>query len=1221
MRLWRMPSLAVFFAAALFSTHSYSQSAPPVANAYTQEMHPSTVYGSGAAINSLTLQTGANNGNVYIQFSLAGLPVDASIQKATLQLYVNQILGPGSFDVYQLNSEWSQTAMTYTNAPAPGASATGNNPVAIPATADQFILIDVTPLVQGWLNGTIPNDGLVLSMTTSSGGALFDSKEAINTSHMPELQIVLNGPAGPQGPIGPAGPPGTASLTGPQTTAGPGFNFRNAFDPTAAYSPYDVVTYNGSTYDAIATITPGGATPDMNTSWALMAQQGATGAPGPQGPIGLTGATGAAGPPGIQGLTGANGSGFNFRNAFDPAATYSQYDVVTYNGSTYDALATIAPGGATPDINAGWALMAQQGAAGATGAIGPQGPMGPAGPPGATTVTGPQGTSGTSGTAGSSFNFRNAFDPTATYSPYDVVTYNGSTYDAIATITPGGATPDVNASWTVMAQQGAAGATGAAGPAGPIGLPGVVGATGVTGPQGPLGLTGATGPQGTAGTGFNFRTAFDPTATYSPYDVVTYNGSTYDALTAIGPGGATPDLNTSWALMAQQGAKGIAGTAGPNALSIGTTSAIAGIIKGYGGALAPAIPGTDYVIPSGNITGNAATATQLSTTGSNGTFWGVFGGVQGFYQPGLLQGLIQQSNSGGGNCQAVTVTNGTATVNWATSSCAVITANGSNVSLITLSNPSSGAAYSLGLCNDGSPRFWALPGTLKQASMPNYPSECVYKIYTYDGANYQGPGSTATPTVIYGSERSTPASSAPGAFVCWWDSVSHVMTCNDNASGSTSNMVIPATGGAGGQFVQYIDSAGNQHLGTPSGSGTVSTSGTVTTGAISKFSGSTSITNAAATDIVNLFSTCSGTQYLGADGACHAGGTGTVTSSGSPSGGSIPKFTAAANIAPAAASDIVNLFSTCSGTQYLGADGACHTASGSGTVTSSGSPVFGNISKFTTATNIVPASALDIINLFSACSGSQYLGADGACHSAAGGGTVTGVSFTGDGVVDSSTPTRAVTTNGTVAATILTQNANTGLWGPASGSAATPTFRSEVLADLPVGTVYSVVPSANSSDTLNCGTTPGITSNPVAFETTISRPPFTQTAGAIWQVGISGIASSTASSLTFTYQIKDGGTIVYTSGSQTNGQNTANLPVGAAVNEQISGSNLGSAALTVYPIGEMLSNFGQTALNHTPQTTGYNSNTPATLSVLMECSAATAGNSVTLTGLTLTKIY
>jgi hypothetical protein len=93
----------------MLSSRCVAQSAPPVANTYTQQIHPNTVYGAGAsAIAYLTLQTGTNVGDVYIQFSLADIPAEANIQKATLQLYVNQVLGPGTFDVYQLNSAWSR---------------------------------------------------------------------------------------------------------------------------------------------------------------------------------------------------------------------------------------------------------------------------------------------------------------------------------------------------------------------------------------------------------------------------------------------------------------------------------------------------------------------------------------------------------------------------------------------------------------------------------------------------------------------------------------------------------------------------------------------------------------------------------------------------------------------------------------------------------------------------------------------------------------------------------------------------------------------------------------------------------------------------------------------------------------------------------------------------------------------------------------------------------
>ena len=50
--------------------------------------------------------------------------------------------------------------------------------------------------------------------------------------------------------------------------------------------------------------------------------------------------------------------------------------------------------------------------------------------------------------------------------------------------------------------------------------------------------------------------------------------------------------------------------------------------------------------------------------------------------------------------------------------------------------------------------------------------------------------------------------------------------------------------------------------------------GTGTTNSITKWTGTTSIGNATSTDIVNNFTGCSGTLYLGADGACHSAGGG-----------------------------------------------------------------------------------------------------------------------------------------------------------------------------------------------------------------------------------------------------------------------------------------------------------------------------------------------------------
>ncbi len=66
-----------------------------------------------------------------------------------------------------------------------------------------------------------------------------------------------------------------------------------------------------------------------------------------------------------------------------------------------------------------------------------------------------------------------------------------------------------------------------------------------------------------------------------------------------------------------------------------------------------------------------------------------------------------------------------------------------------------------------------------------------------------------------------------------------------------------------------------------------------------------------------------------------------------------------------------------------------------------------------------------------------------------GSGTVTSVTFTGDGTVLSATPSAPVTTSGTIAATLLTQNALTFLAGPTTpGPAAAPTFRTVGASDI-----------------------------------------------------------------------------------------------------------------------------------------------------------------------------
>src|SRR5208283_3687036 len=329
----------------LCSLSALAQSAPPNADTDTSHTAPTTNYGGAV---SLVLQPGSNH--AYIRFDLSTLPPNASINKATLLLFVNAVITDGSFDVYQVNTAWSENTLTFNNAPPLGVSATSGNPVAV-TKAKQFVLVDITPLVQAWANGSIVNDGIALALTSSTGNFAFDSKESTTTSHHPELEVALNGAVGPEGPQGPQGPAGAEGATGAQGSQGPmgpigpqgpagvaGINNRGSWVPITQYQINDSVSYDGSSWIALVPNLDSAPNP-VNPNWQLLAAKG-----------------------------------INNQGGWVPTVNYQVDDAVTDGGQYWLALAPNTS--SQPSItNPNWQLIA---AAGAHGAAGAQGPAGPA---------------------------------------------------------------------------------------------------------------------------------------------------------------------------------------------------------------------------------------------------------------------------------------------------------------------------------------------------------------------------------------------------------------------------------------------------------------------------------------------------------------------------------------------------------------------------------------------------------------------------------------------------------------------------------------------------------------------------------------------------------------------------------------------------------------------------------------------------------------------------
>jgi hypothetical protein len=447
----------------------------------------------------------------YIKFQLqSSLPpgtTASNVAKATLKLFISPSCNPtGAIDIFPITSAWTESTLNPSSLPTYDSTPINSSPIPV-GKADTFMVIDLTELVQDWLesssvSGSFQNNGIALVANTAKTNVIFDSKESFVTSHEPRLEIVLansgtQGPAGPQGPQGPAGPQGASGSSG---TAGAAASVQVGTTLTVpAGTPASVL--NGGTQNAAVLnfLIPQGPAGPSGTQGPQgpSGVNGLSGSPGPQGPqgpigpigpIGPQGAAGAngisiAGPPGQTGATGPQGpagpAGINNRGPWNGTAQYAANDAVSDGGSYWLALA--ANNASQPSAtNTNWQQLAAAGAPGAAGIQGSQGPAGAngvsiAGPPGQTGATGPQGPVGPAG-----INNRGAWDIAANYTANDAVTDSGSYWFALAANNASQPSP-TNTNWQQLAAVGAPGVAGIQGPAGPKGDQGLMGLPGLPG--------------------------------------------------------------------------------------------------------------------------------------------------------------------------------------------------------------------------------------------------------------------------------------------------------------------------------------------------------------------------------------------------------------------------------------------------------------------------------------------------------------------------------------------------------------------------------------------------------------------------------------------------------------------------------------------------------------------------------------------------------------------
>lgn len=136
-------------------------------------------FGQVQILNFANKYNGANDYNLLIQFGLSTIPADAVVTNANLELLnlnfpapVNS--APATVDIYKVTQSWDENQITWNNSvlnavyydPTPYDTQEMNGYTTGTAVWSSF---DLTGLAQQWVNGSMPNYGIMLQVDPMAG--------------------------------------------------------------------------------------------------------------------------------------------------------------------------------------------------------------------------------------------------------------------------------------------------------------------------------------------------------------------------------------------------------------------------------------------------------------------------------------------------------------------------------------------------------------------------------------------------------------------------------------------------------------------------------------------------------------------------------------------------------------------------------------------------------------------------------------------------------------------------------------------------------------------------------------------------------------------------------------------------------------------------------------------------------------------------------------------
>ena len=190
-----------------FAGHSYSATFTPnnaggtvttytVAvsdDAWIKSDAPTQNYGGDAQLRTYFDFSPSTTQRTLYRFDVAaaGIPSGALVVSAVAKIFVLDSNSSASVTVHRINADWTESTVNWDSINASyDFSSIGSVPKG--AAVGQYTSVNITSLVQGWINGSTANQGIMLKTGWIGDLAQFTSKEYSNIAQRPYLEVRIS---------------------------------------------------------------------------------------------------------------------------------------------------------------------------------------------------------------------------------------------------------------------------------------------------------------------------------------------------------------------------------------------------------------------------------------------------------------------------------------------------------------------------------------------------------------------------------------------------------------------------------------------------------------------------------------------------------------------------------------------------------------------------------------------------------------------------------------------------------------------------------------------------------------------------------------------------------------------------------------------------------------------------------------------------------------------